>query len=69
MEPSSAEPVSKLSHTCPTVVPDPDPPGRIIQGFTSPKAAVPRKINGLKLSNVPSVAKFTEPPFGALGLT
>ena len=37
--------------------------------LTMPLAAVPRRMNGLKLSNVPMAARVTLPPFGAFGLT
>ena len=41
---------SRLSHTCPTLEPEPEPPGSTTHGLTMPSVAVPRRMNGLKLS-------------------
>ena len=41
----------------------------ITQGATASPSAVPRRMNGLKLSKVPTEASVTVPPFGAFGLT
>jgi hypothetical protein len=37
--------------------------------MSDPVAAVPRGMNGLKWSKLPSTASLSSPPFGALGLT
>ena len=34
-----------------------------------PIAELPRRMNGLKLSNVPTTDSVTSPPLGAFGLT